>query len=371
LPAPGRRSLEPAGRSGASRDLASGRPHPGALDADRRGAGSRAVPSGGTPDYGDWKEGRVYTHGDKYYDYTGRYTGYRPPYYGGGCYYPYYHYYPYCWSWGYWPSWWWGYYCGWWPGYNWCWWNSCFYFGFGFYWPYYHSYGRYWPAYYAYWYPYDYGYYYGYTSYLPERVVVYESYPSSVVVEGGAVEPPAKEDPMAAGDVLLRAGDYEGAAAEYRKVVDSEPENSIAKFALADALFALGRYHEAAYMARLGLTQDPGWLDAVVNKGDLFESLEEFDSLLENLRTRTGADAYDSAVWFLLGYQLYFAGRYDESEAALEHCLTVLPGDRIVTRMLEKIAEREKPVEAAPSEAEPKKSEVRATEISSDVPAAR
>lgn len=333
----------------------------GRLTGDRSVRPSGASPSTGRGTYGDASrythQDQIYEQGRQSYKYWESHPNSRPYYPGNNpCYN---HYYPYCWNWGYCPSWWWGYYCGWWPGFSCYYWGGSWAFGFGFYWPYYYCYDRYWPPYYAYWYPYDYGYYWGYASYCPSRVVVYASYPSTVVIgdDGGAPAPP--EDPMALGDLLLREGDYEGAAAAYRKVVEAEPDNSVAKFALADALFALGRYHEAAYMARKGLTQDPGWLDAEVDKARLFKDLAEFDRLLGMLQASASASAYDNAIWFLLGYQLFYAGRLDEARSALGTCLSLLPGDAIAALMVEKI-DAKKASAAAPAEPTPESVEAEA-----------
>lgn len=274
-------------------------------------------------------------------------------------YYPYYYGYYDCWPYGYYgyPSFGFGYYGSWYFGLSWC-------------WPFYYSYGSYWPYTYAYGYPFHRVYHYGYTSYCPDRVVVYENYyenyyeggggvvyEDGVPVEGGApATAPAElpEDPLVTGDVLLRAGKYEEAVEAYRKVVEDEPDNSVAKFALADALFAVGKYNESTYTLRLGLMQDPEWLDATVNKGDIFPTAEEFERLLDELEAYATERPFDSSAWYLLGFQQYFHNRFDAAETSLRRADEVLPGDDLTGRTIEKVTARRAAFEAAKPDPERK-----------------
>ena len=302
----------------------------GALDYTHRGRLSE--------ERGEYYGGDYYEGGDHGHD----------PYYGD---HHHHHYYSYAWPWCF-NYGWYGYYG--WPSWG---------FGFGFYWPHYYAYGGFWPYWYAYSYPFDRVYHYGYTSYLPERVVIYENYYYDSVGDGGYYEEvpvdgapvdgggvaggvvgevaPAAgaagglpDDPLVTGDVMLRAGRYTEAVEAYRDAVDAEPDNSIAKFALADALFAMGEYHEAAYLARLGLAQDPDWLGATVSKGDLFPSVDEFERLLASLEAFAAERDYDSSAWFLLGYQQHFSRKYTAARSSMTKVAGILVGDPLTQRVL-------------------------------------
>ncbi len=296
-------------------------------------------------------------HGEKYGgDYYEKNHHGKHHHHGRGYYpyYPYYYGYYDCWPYGYYgyPSFGFGYYGSWYFGLSWC-------------WPFYYSYGSYWPYSYSYGYPFHRVYHYGYTSYCPDRVVVYENYYENYYEGGGGVvyedgvpaesgaapaaTAPAElpEDPLVTGDVLLRAGRYDEAVEAYRKVVEDEPDNSVAKFALADALFAEGKYNESTYTLRLGLMQDPEWLDASVNKGDIFPSGEEFERLLGELEAYANERPFDSSAWYLLGFQQYFHNRFDAAETSLRRADEVLPGDALTGRTIEKVAVRRAAFEVA------------------------
>lgn len=231
--------------------------------------------------YDDWFQDPYYGcddggYGDGYYDgwYWGCNTGYYPAY-------------GWCNGWGY--SFYWGF-----SSLSWWWWNQCAYY------PYYSS-----------------GWYsgpYAYTSviyedYDPpvEQVVVYvDSDPPTdsqgegaiqvanapvgadpSAVSGGAVakSPPAVQAVMKAaaieyrdkGDAAFREGRYSDAAHHYARSIEYEPENPINYLVLADALFATGDYHYAAFALGKAVECDANIFDKLVDKHAFYADPAEFD----------------------------------------------------------------------------------------------
>lgn len=211
---------------------------------------------------------------------------------------------PHCWS----P---WGTY---WNGYSWsfsfgnCWnsfWNPCY----SWWWPCYSSY--WWPCWYYGWYrPY-------YSCYGPvaystavyyvddDPDVVYVDAPAASAPVGEAAAAPAAPEaagaagplPAAAksslsiaaerylqlGDRSFHAARYSEAVQFYAKAVEFATGEGALYLVLADALFAAGDFHYAAYALRKAHEIEPGLFEAVIDKHAFYADPAEFDRHLAAL----------------------------------------------------------------------------------------
>jgi hypothetical protein len=226
------------------------------------------------------------------------------------------------WGWG-WSSCWWpyGWSCGW-PWYWNSWWYSCWY----------PSY--YWAPYPAYYVPVVYDTYSAPVVYEePAPAVVYEE-PAPAAAEPAAGEgvirptdgsvgsgPNARaardrSDPTLSakafldqGDDAWREGRYFDAVHFYARAVELAPDDGVNHLILADALFATGDYHYAAYSLRKALELDPGLLDSTSDKHDLYPDPKEFDKQLAVLEQYVADHPIDDDARLLLAANYLFARR--------------------------------------------------------------
>jgi hypothetical protein len=109
--------------------------------------------------------------------------------------------------------------------------------------------------------------------------------------------------------------EYGLAALRFRQAVGLEPVRGRARFLLAHAQFAMGKYREAVASIETGMKGQPDWPKAAFRprielyKGD--EAL--FDDHLQRLKQVVDRDAKNPVYVFLYAYQLWFDGRRAEA----------------------------------------------------------
>ncbi len=83
----------------------------------------------------------------------------------------------------------------------------------------------------------------------------------------------------------------------------------LAPLALGHALFARKKFAESAQAIQLGLTFVPKWPQYKIDRAGFHGSRDEYDALLEKLKTSAAKKTKDADLQFLLGYELYFGGQ--------------------------------------------------------------
>ena len=263
----------------------------------------------------------------------------------------------------------WGYYNPWGFGYY----NGHLSFGFGFNW-YWGDCWWYWPTYiscyYPYWYSYYRPYYYG-SYYYPTvystvvyrtiyedvqedrgEVVVAESVPAEPSAKGSGtvpvVESPAlsiaAERYLTLGDGAFREERWSDAVQLYAKAVELAPSNAGLYLVLADALFAAGDYHYAAYAIRKAVELDPVLLSEPIDKHGFYLNPAVFDAQLARLETYCLESPSDRDARLVLGVNFLFGGRpaaavdlYEKAAAPA----AALAQDEAVRLMLESARSRQ------------------------------
>jgi tetratricopeptide (TPR) repeat protein len=238
-----------------------------------------------------------------------------------------------CW----WGGWLWG-----WSSYCWgSWWNSYWYSG-GYWWPgncpSYYWYGPFYPA---------------YTSIIyqtvesdPQADVVYvyeepqeevyagEPIPEGEVVvaqdwAGGTPVPAADGNLNRAADHYLTLGDqafqesrFGDAVHFYAKAVEFSPRDGILYLILADALFATGDYHYAAYALRRAFELDSKLAMSVVDKHGFYADPLEFDRQIATLELYIQDHFLDDDARLVLAANYLFGGRPAASVELLENAFS-------------------------------------------------
>jgi hypothetical protein len=187
--------------------------------------------------------------------------------------------------------------------------------------------------------------YYGYSPYYPATVAVaapattpypaVPTYSGSVVAPGNnsnppppsaydaesvppapLPSPPPEGDPQSATEFSRRAesafflGDYPRAIHEWRHAVVDDPKNPKLLLFLSQALFASGRYDEAAGAAQAGLRLLPKdqWGSVIAGYRELYGRPEDYTNQLRSLETAIKDQPRSTALRFLAGYHYSFLG---------------------------------------------------------------
>jgi hypothetical protein len=189
-----------------------------------------------------------------------------------------------------------------------------------------------------------------YYSAVPATVVAASPYDYSqpivvnnyIPVDGGSTAGVATESaapPSAPSDATVdaalekfKAGDYAGALAGFDAALKASPNDSVIHEVRALALFALGRYPEAAATLNAVLAAAPGMDWTTVS--NLYPSVDVYTAQLRKLEDFCRANPGDAAAHFVLAYQYLVGGHSDAAASALEVVVAKQPGDMVAKRLL-------------------------------------
>ena len=179
---------------------------------------------------------------------------------------------------------------------------------------------------------------------------------SSTDIEGGsaaAAAAPANSEANRLFDEALakfKAGDYAAALAGCDRAVKLSPKDSVIHEVRALALFALGRYPEAAATLNAVLATAPG-MDWTTLSG-LYGSVDAYTTQLRKLEDFCRTNPESAAGHFVLAYHYLVGGHADMASEALKVVVAKQPGDAVAKRLLEALTppkEDAPPTDKAPA----------------------
>jgi tetratricopeptide (TPR) repeat protein len=131
------------------------------------------------------------------------------------------------------------------------------------------------------------------------------------------------------GEAAFKSGDYSGAAYAWKHAVVDTPENPVLGLMLSQALFATGKYDEAAGMAQAAMSQLPKdkWGVVVANSRELYGNYQDYTNQLRTLEAAARAKPNDPAMRFLLGYHYAYLGYPQQALDQLNKVLSIAPND--------------------------------------------
>lgn len=239
---------------------------------------------------------------------------------------------PFCWGWNSWYPW----RCSlarsrWYSGFGWCWYS-----------PWYSSCAT--PIW---WMPTSYcSPWYYQTSIVyasaPSRVVVVDRPVDDVVVVGGALDLTPEEQGrrwVDFGDYYFAEGRYRDALDAYAKARSLLPKDASLHFVMADAAFALGDWHFAAFLIGEALRLEPGLAGATTDKRMLYREPKAFEEQLDALRSYLATKPYDAMAHLVLGYNLKFSGQPEAAQRAFERVLEIDPANTSAMLFLDAVRE--------------------------------
>ncbi|NCY01377.1 MAG: hypothetical protein EBX36_00290, partial [Planctomycetia bacterium] len=173
---------------------------------------------------------------------------------------------------------------------------------------------------------------------------------------GAATAAPAGNEANAAVDDALakfKAGDYTAALAGLDRAVKVAPRDSVIHEVRALALFALGRYPEAAATLNAVLVSAPGMDWTTIS--NVYGSVDAYTAHLRKLEDFCRGNPDSAAGHFVLAYHYLVGGHADMAAEALKVVVAKQPGDLVAKRLLEAITppEEGKPEASPPAAGQP------------------
>ena len=160
---------------------------------------------------------------------------------------------------------------------------------------------------------------------------------TTVATTAGVDAPTAAQAPQdfaALGEAAFHAGDYQGAAKNFRHALVDDPENATLVLLLSQSLFATGQFEEAAGAAQSALQQIPkeNWNVVVANYKELYGNQQDYTDQLRALETASEKTA-SPALQFLLGYHYGYLGYPREAVRELDKGLKLMPQDTVAQEL--------------------------------------
>jgi Flp pilus assembly protein TadD len=125
-----------------------------------------------------------------------------------------------------------------------------------------------------------------------------------------------------AGRTAFAEQQYGRAELHFRRAIAAVPAEPLAHFLLAQALVALGRYHQAVEAITAGLALRPDWPTVRFRPLALYGThVADYSEHLATLEAALRRHPNDPVLLFLSGYVLWFDGRRDEAGPLLRRAL--------------------------------------------------
>ncbi|HEV3005343.1 MAG TPA: tetratricopeptide repeat protein, partial [Pirellulales bacterium] len=189
---------------------------------------------------------------------------------------------------------------------------------------------------------YGYGYGYGYPYYN------YGMYGNALPYDvaqatDDAAQPGSKSDAQVLadqGESDFKKGDYKAAAYAWRHAAVDDPKNGVILMMLSQALFATGKYDEAAGAAQQAMQflPDDQWGVVITNYRELYGKTGDYTSQLRALEKSVKDHGDDPATRFLLGFHYAYLGYPSHAVKQLDKTLELAPQDDLAKKVRDLMA---------------------------------
>lgn len=140
------------------------------------------------------------------------------------------------------------------------------------------------------------------------------------------------------GDFYFDAGRFPEAAEAYSRAKTYAPDNASVHFAMADAAFATGDYHFAAFLIAEAVRLQPTIVSAEIDRRVYYGDPKVFDGQMDELTAYLAAKPYDAQAHLVHGYNLRFSGKPTAAVAAFRRVLEIAPENRTAQAFLAVLA---------------------------------
>jgi hypothetical protein len=136
------------------------------------------------------------------------------------------------------------------------------------------------------------------------------------------------------GDMYFQLSRYDRSLEAYQKAVHYDPADANLRFILCDALFANGKFGDAAEEIRAALRIDPGLVESRADKRKFYSRMTDFDAQLAVLEDWLRNHPDNADGWLVLGYNRYFRDELERSRDAFMRCRDASQGETRYTATL-------------------------------------
>lgn len=159
-------------------------------------------------------------------------------------------------------------------------------------------------------------------------------------VDSAAIE--AAKELAEQGKKAFHKGDYARALYSFRHAVVDNPQDPKLLLLLAQALFANGKFDEAAGATQAALHQLPkaDWGSVVEHYRQLYGRAEDYTAQLRVLEKAVNNKPEDPALRFLSGYHFAYLGFHKQAIDQFDRGLKLMPGDEIAKELREETSSR-------------------------------
>jgi hypothetical protein len=140
------------------------------------------------------------------------------------------------------------------------------------------------------------------------------------------------------GDFYFRAERFADAVEAYAKARSYAPNDASVHFVLADAAFANGDYHYAAFLIAEAVRLDPSLAGSDTDKRTFYSDVKVFEAQQLALDGYLAKKPYDAQAHLVRGYNLRFSGQATAATAAFQRVLEIAPDNRAAQVFLAALA---------------------------------
>jgi len=144
------------------------------------------------------------------------------------------------------------------------------------------------------------------------------------------------------GDRAFRARDYMTALRDWQHAGVDDPNNGGLAMKLALAMFAAGKYPEAAGTTQhaLSLLPQEKWAEAFRDYKKLYASPNDYADQLKSLAKASAIKPNDPALRFLLGFHYGYSGRVADATRELDKLVQLEPRDQLGRKLREVLTDK-------------------------------
>jgi tetratricopeptide (TPR) repeat protein len=144
----------------------------------------------------------------------------------------------------------------------------------------------------------------------------------------------AATDYASLGEAAFRGGDYDGAIRNWQHALIDAPNNGTLVLMVGQALFAVGKYPEAAGAVQTAMQASPveQWNAVVAHSNELYGSPQAYADQITKLE-QAALKTDSPATQFLLGYHHGYRGDPNRAVADLEKGMKLEPQDQLMRRL--------------------------------------
>ncbi|MDB5390801.1 MAG: hypothetical protein JWM11_6447 [Planctomycetaceae bacterium] len=137
------------------------------------------------------------------------------------------------------------------------------------------------------------------------------------------------------GEAAFKAGDFKGAVYAWRHAVLDDPKNPVLVMMFGQALFATGKYDEAAGATQTAMQQLPkeNWGVVVTNYKELYGNNQSYTDQLRALEKAVSEKPKEPGLRFLLGFHYGYLGYPQQAVIQLDKVLETASSDEMARQL--------------------------------------